>query len=135
MFVFVKLSKPRYQEADWEYDEIFRLIANSASGRLKLVVIRPCIGSQHRAHTGISASAMVRSFRHVDDTERRLVRNMARDRIPWVTIQRITGRSPDTIRSMLNPARTTVPKGAPIKIRGEGCGQGLEGHGEDVEAC
>ena len=55
-------------------------------------------------------------FRHVDDTERRLVRNMARERIPWVTIQRITGRSPDTIRSMLNPAATTMPKGAPIKF-------------------
>ena len=62
------------------------------------------------------SSAMVKGFRHVDDTERRLVRNMARERIPWVTIQRITGCSPDTIRSMLNPAATTVPNGAPIKF-------------------
>ena len=62
------------------------------------------------------SSAMVKGFRHVDDTERRLVRNMARERIPWVTIQRITGRSPDTIRSMLKPAAATVPKGAPIKF-------------------
>ena len=52
----------------------------------------------------------------MDDTEHRLVRNMAKEGIPWVTIQRITGRSPDTIRSMLNPAATTVPKGAPIKF-------------------
>ena len=59
---------------------------------------------------------MVKGFRHVDDTERRLVRNMARERIPWVTIQRITGRSPDTIRSMLKPAAATVPKHAPIKF-------------------
>ena len=57
---------------------------------------------------------MAKGFRHVDDTERRLVRNMAKEGIPWVTIQRITGRSPETIRSMLNPAATTVPKGAPI---------------------
>ena len=59
---------------------------------------------------------MVKGFRHVDDTERRLVRNMAKEGMPWVTIQKITGRSPDTIRSMLNPARTTVKKGAPIKF-------------------
>ena len=59
---------------------------------------------------------MVRSFRHVDDTERRLVRNMAKERIPWVTIQRITGRSPDTIRSMLNPVAAIKRKGAPIKF-------------------
>ena len=59
---------------------------------------------------------MTKGFRHVDDTERRLVRNMAKEGIPWVTIQRITGRSPDTIRSMLNPPATTVPKGAPIKF-------------------
>ena len=42
---------------------------------------------------------MAKGFRHVDDTERRLVRNMVKEGIPWVTIQRITGRSPDTIRS------------------------------------
>ena len=59
---------------------------------------------------------MVKGWRHVDDTERRLVWNMVKEGIPWVTIQRITGRSPDTIRSMLNPARTTVKKGAPIKF-------------------
>ena len=59
---------------------------------------------------------MVKGWRHVDDTERRLVQNMVKEGIPWVTIQRITGRSPDTIRAMLNPAATTVPKGAPIKF-------------------
>ena len=32
---------------------------------------------------------MVRGFRRVDDTERRLVQNMATERIPWVTIQRV----------------------------------------------
>ena len=52
----------------------------------------------------------------MDDTERRLVRNMVKERTPWVTIHRITGRSSATIRSMLNPARTTVKKGAPIKF-------------------
>ena len=62
---------------------------------------------------------MVKGWRHVDDTERRLVRSMVKERIPWVTIQRITGRSPDTIRSMLNPARTTVKKGAPVKFGGK----------------
>ena len=63
------------------------------------------------------SSAMVKGWRHVDDTERRLVRNMVKERIPWVTIHRITGCSSATIRSMLNPARTTVKKGAPIKFR------------------
>ena len=63
------------------------------------------------------SSAMVKGWRHVDDTERRLVRNLVKERIPCVTIHRITGRSSATIRSMLNPARTTVKKGAPIKCR------------------
>ena len=60
---------------------------------------------------------MVKGFRHVDDTERRLARNMAKEGMLWVTIQKITGRSPDTIRSRLNPVRITVPKGVPSTCR------------------
>ena len=36
------------------------------------------------------SSAMVKGWRHVDDTERRLVRNMVKEGIHWVTIQRTT---------------------------------------------
>ena len=36
------------------------------------------------------SSAIVKGWRHVDDTERRLVRNMVKEKIPWVTIERIT---------------------------------------------
>ena len=51
-----------------------------------------------------------------NDTERRLVRKMVKEGIPWVTIQRITGRSLDTIRSILNPPAATLPKGAAVKF-------------------
>ena len=36
------------------------------------------------------SSAMVKGWRHVDDTERRLVRNVVKEGIHWVTIQRTT---------------------------------------------
>ena len=50
----IKFLQPRYQEAGWEHFETYRSIDNSALARLKLVTLRPCIGSQHRAHTFIS---------------------------------------------------------------------------------
>ena len=55
-----------------------------------------------------------KKFHHADDTERRLIKNMAKEGIPWKTIQRITGRSSDTLNNILykSPQR----KGAPIKF-------------------
>ena len=49
------------------------------------------------------ASAMMRRSCEgcVRATERRLVKNMVAEGLPWSQIQRITGRSPDTIRSIL----------------------------------
>jgi hypothetical protein len=103
--------------------DIWKAIGNTMRFFLQSPMPHPqCSSWLSSAHALVASifhtlsSAMVRSFRHVDDTERRLVRNMAKERIPWVTIQRITGRSPDTIRSMLNPAATIKRKGAPIKF-------------------
>ena len=41
--------------------------------------------------------AMGKSFQQVDATERRLIKQMAKEGIPWTTSQRITKRSPDFI--------------------------------------
>jgi len=46
--------------------------------------------------------AMGKSFKQVNDTERHLVKGMVKEGIPWTTIQRITGRSPDTINSIVH---------------------------------
>ena len=43
---------------------------------------------------------MVRSFHQVDDTERRLVKNNLKEKITWGKIQKITGRSSDTLSSI-----------------------------------
>ena len=44
--------------------------------------------------------AMDRTFKQVNDTERSLLKNMIKD-ITWAKIQKITGRSPDTLRSIV----------------------------------
>lgn len=40
-------------------------------------------------------------YNHVDDTERRLVKNMISAGIPWSKVQKVTGRSSDTIHSIV----------------------------------
>ena len=60
---------------------------------------------------------MGRTFKQVDETERRLVKNMRKEKLTWEVIQRITGRSPDTLNSIINPkASTPKTKGQPKKI-------------------
>jgi hypothetical protein len=44
---------------------------------------------------------MGKHFQHVDDTEARLVKSMVAQKIPWSMVQKVTGRSPDTIQSIL----------------------------------
>ena len=41
-------------------------------------------------------SEMGKTYYHVDDTERRLVKQMAKEGVPWTTMQKVTGRSADT---------------------------------------
>ena len=55
-----------------------------------------------------------KQFHHADDTERRLIKGMAKEGISWKTIQKITGRSCDTLNKIIykSPQR----KGAPIKF-------------------
>ena len=61
--------------------------------------------------------AMGKTFKQVDETERRLVRNMSREKLTWKQVQKITGRSPDTINAILNyKPGAAKPKGAPKKI-------------------
>ena len=64
---------------------------------------------------------MVRSFRQVDDTERRLVKNMLKAKITWTKIQKITGRSSDTLSSIAksrigSPKKKGAAKKNPVKV-------------------
>jgi predicted transcriptional regulator len=60
---------------------------------------------------------MGKSFCQVDITERRLVKNMVKEGLTWSAIQKITGRTPDTISSILKAATPKPPKGAPVKFK------------------
>lgn len=60
--------------------------------------------------------AMGKSFQQVDATERRLIKQMVKEGIPWTTIQRITKRSPDTINNVLNCNSVPQGSGAPIQF-------------------
>jgi len=53
----------------------------------------------------------------IDDTERRIVKNMRKAKMTWAVIQKVTGRSPDTLNAIINP-KTSIPKkkGRPQKI-------------------
>ena len=45
---------------------------------------------------------MGKTYCHVDDTERRLVKQMAKEGVPWTTTQKVIGRSADTINATLH---------------------------------
>ena len=59
---------------------------------------------------------MGKLYTHVDDTERRLVKNMLAAGIPWSQVQRVTGRSSATIHAILKPRLRSCMKGAPEKL-------------------
>lgn len=60
---------------------------------------------------------MGKSFVHVDDTERRLIKKMSQQGITWVKIQAITGRSSETLNKILNKGTVKAKaKGAPVKF-------------------
>ena len=50
--------------------------------------------------------------KQVDATEKRLIKNMHREGITWKIMQRITGRSPDTLNAVLHSKiHGVAPKG------------------------
>ena len=62
---------------------------------------------------------MVKGFSHVTDVERRLVCNMEKEGITWSKMQKITGRSSETLNKILHPLKPVkkdVKKGAPKKL-------------------
>ena len=59
---------------------------------------------------------MGKVFQQVNETESRLVSKMAKEGIPWTQIQRITGRSPDTINSILKGKAVSTGTGAAVKF-------------------
>lgn len=61
---------------------------------------------------------MVKGFQHVDSTERRLVKNMAKAKLTWTKIQEITGRSSSTLSEVLKAPKlaATKPIGRPKLI-------------------
>ena len=64
---------------------------------------------------------MVRSFRLVDDTEIRLVKNMLKAKITRGKVQKITGRSSDTLSSIAksrigSPKKKGVAKRNSVKV-------------------
>ena len=59
---------------------------------------------------------MGKLYSHVDDTERRLVKSMISAGILWSQVQKVTGRSRDTIHSILKPRNRLCKKGAPAKL-------------------
>ena len=38
-------------------------------------------------------------LKQADETEHRLIKNMLEEKVPWSTVQKITGRRPEAIRS------------------------------------
>jgi len=67
-----------------------------------------------------------KQFHHADDTERRLIKGMAKEGIPWKTIQKITGRSSDT----LNNIQVAAAQGSTDQVHHEGCREALWSSGE-----
>ena len=59
---------------------------------------------------------MGKVFQQVDATEHRLVNEMAKEKIPWAKIQRITKRSPDTISTILRSKTVSKGSGATVKF-------------------
>ena len=51
-------------------------------------------------------SEMGKTYCNVDDIERRLVKQMAKEGVPWTTMQKVTGRSADTINATLHKEAT-----------------------------
>ena len=61
-----------------------------------------------------------RSFKQANDTERRLVKNMMNQKLTWAKIQKITRRTPDTLRSIVKSRiRSSKKSGAAKKSPGK----------------
>ena len=62
---------------------------------------------------------MGKVFTQVNETEHRLVKMMAKEGIPWRTIQRITARSGDTISNTLKTKDVSKGSGAAVRCSGK----------------
>ena len=76
----------------------------------------------HRVVAVAHTTNMGKLYNHVDDTERRLFKNMISAGIPWPQVQKVTGRSRDTIHSILKPRPPLRRKGAPAKLASHDAG-------------
>ena len=71
---------------------------------------------QYSFFAGFRSETMGRYFSHVCATERRLVKHMVAEGLPWSQIQRIIGRSPDTIRCILKADSSASHEGGRAKL-------------------
>ena len=62
---------------------------------------------------------MGKVFTQVNETEHRLVKMMAKEGIPWRTIQRITARSGDTISNILKSMDVSNGSGPAVRCSGK----------------
>ena len=78
---------------------------------------------------------MVKSYTHVDDTERRLIQNMHQAGISWPKMLEVTGRSESTLGKMLKDTSCTKKTGvgAPKKLTEKEMPR--EGDGEPPKKC
>ena len=60
--------------------------------------------------------AMGKTLQQVNETEPRLVKMMVKDGVPWTQIQRITGRSSDTINTSVKSKAVSEGSGAAIQF-------------------
>ena len=60
--------------------------------------------------------AMGKCFEQVSDRERKLIKEMAKEGLLWTQIQRITGRSSETINTVLHGKTASPGSGAPVQF-------------------
>ena len=63
--------------------------------------------------------AMTKGYSHVSMVEKKIIKNMVKEKLPWCTIQKVTERSSSTIQRIVLEAKgasaKAKPKGAPVK--------------------
>ena len=59
---------------------------------------------------------MGKCFEQVSDRERKLIKEMAKEGLLWTQIQRITGRSSETINTVLHGKTASPGSGAPVQF-------------------
>ena len=59
---------------------------------------------------------MVKKFQQVNDAERRLVKDMVKEGLPWTQIQRITRRSSETINTIMHSSKASPGSGRAVQF-------------------